>query len=76
MRAQAIPWNNIQRHVGAIRLPDEPLPRLKAGDVALLVEADRPSTVSNWRLCMTASHRIEVQEPAAVAACDQTCTAA
>ena len=29
-----------QRHVGAIRPPDGPLPRLKARDIAFLVEAD------------------------------------
>ena len=66
----------LQRPVGPVRLPDVPSPRLEAVTSPLSSKPIRPSTVSNWRLCMTSVTRSRSCEPAASTAWAQTCTAA
>ena len=51
----------LQRHVSAVRLPDIPLPRVEARDVALGVEADPAQHRAELAAVHGLDHGIEVQ---------------
>ncbi len=65
----------LQRRVRAVRLPDVPLPRVEAGDVALPSKPILPSTVSNRRLRMASVTWSMASELAASTAWAQAWTA-
>ena len=51
----------LQRQVGAVRLPDVPLPRLEARDVALVIEADPAQHRVELAAVHGQGHRIEIK---------------